>query len=145
VAAGGDVAIRGGAAVGLPGGAIVHVHSGGVATSGTTQRRWRRGGRVQHHLLDPRTGRPARSRWYEVTVVAGTCLAADVAAKAAFLLSADGPDWLDERGLAGRFLGDGEIVENVTWHGAMTDAVACQPPTSRGTRSARAASSRSSR
>ncbi len=64
---------------------------GGVATSGTTKRRWRRGGEAQHHLIDPRTGRPARSRWDEVTVAAGSCVAADVAAKAAFLLSKDGP------------------------------------------------------
>ena len=35
---------------------------------------------------------------------AGTCLQADVAAKAAFLLGHDGPAWLDARGLAGRFL-----------------------------------------
>ena len=33
-----------------------------------------------------------------------TCLDADVAAKAAFLLGDEGPDWLDERGLPGRFL-----------------------------------------
>lgn len=125
VSAGGDVAVRGGAAVGMPDGAVVHVHAGGAATSGTTRRRWLRGGREQHHLLDPRTGCPARARWREVTVVAGTCVAADVAAKAAFLLSDDGPDWLDERGLAGRFLGDGEVVENLAWHRALAEAVAC--------------------
>jgi hypothetical protein len=38
-----------------------------------------------------------------------------VAAKAAFLLSEDGPDWLDERGLPGRFLdARGEVV-NRAW------------------------------
>jgi FAD:protein FMN transferase len=116
VAAGGDVAARGGAVVGVPGGGSLRLLAGGVATSGTTNRRWRRGGAVQHHLVDPRTGRPAESSWREVTVVADSCLAADVAAKTAFLLSGDGPDWLDERRLPGRFVSSAAIVENRTWH-----------------------------
>jgi FAD:protein FMN transferase len=122
VSAGGDVAVRGGAAVTLPRGGAVHVESGGVATSGSTHRRWLRGGAVQHHLIDPRTGRPAASRWSEVTVVAPTCLDADVAAKAAFLLSDDGPGWLEERELAGRFLADDVVVTNRTWREALPEA-----------------------
>ena len=50
-----------------------------------------------------------------MTVSGATCLDADVAAKAAFLLGEDGPDWLDERGLPGRFLGAGGVVENAAW------------------------------
>jgi thiamine biosynthesis lipoprotein len=119
VAAGGDVAARGSVVVGLPGGAALALRDGGVATSGTTRRRWRRGGSQQHHLLDPRTGRPSRSRWHEVTVAAPRCLDADVAAKAAFLLADDGPEWLDDRGLAGRFLSGEEVVENACWRAAM--------------------------
>ncbi len=115
VVAGGDVAARGGAVVGLPRGGALSLLSGGVATSGRTHRRWRRGGTWQHHLIDPRTGRPARSRWDEVTVVAASCVAADIAAKAAFLLSHEGPNWLDERGLPGRFVAGDEIVENRAW------------------------------
>ena len=122
VAAGGDVAARGGFDVGLPGGESIRLLGGGLATSGTTHRRWRRGGELQHHLLDPSTGRPARSRWLEVTVAAGSCLAADVAAKAAFLLSEDGPAWLDERGLPGRFTGSDEVVTNRAWREAMDAA-----------------------
>jgi FAD:protein FMN transferase len=119
VAAGGDVVARGKTVVGLPGGGAFALDNGGVATSGTTRRRWRRGGALQHHLLDPRTGRPAASCWRELTVAAPTCLQADVAAKAAFLLSEEGPDWLDERGLAGRFLGEAAVVENRCWREAM--------------------------
>jgi FAD:protein FMN transferase len=115
VAAGGDVATRGATTVGLPRGGSLRLLAGGVATSGTTDRRWLRGGRLQHHLLDPRTGRPAVSRWEEVTVAAGSCLAADVAAKAAFLLGADGPGWLDARGLAGRFVGGSSVVVSDAW------------------------------
>ena len=39
----------------------------------------------QHHLIDPATGRPRRP-WRDVSVAAASCLAADVAAKAALLL-----------------------------------------------------------
>jgi thiamine biosynthesis lipoprotein len=121
VVAGGDVATRGGAVIGLPDGGSLRLLAGGIATSGTTKRRWRRGGEVQHHLIDPRTGRPAASRWDEVTVAAGSCVAADVAAKAAFLLSKDGPDWLDAHGLPGRFVGDGEVVPNRAWSEALLE------------------------
>ncbi|HSS80753.1 MAG TPA: FAD:protein FMN transferase [Gaiellaceae bacterium] len=115
VAAGGDVATRGAVTVGLPGGDSLRLRSGGLATSGSTARRWRRGGELQHHLIDPRSGRPSTSRWDEVTVAAGSCLAADVAAKAAFLLGDDGPGWLDDRGLPGRFLERGELLANGRW------------------------------
>jgi FAD:protein FMN transferase len=120
VSAGGDIAVCGEATVGLPDGGLLALRHGGLATSGTTRRRWRRGGEVRHHLLDPRTGRPASSRWQEVTVAGPTCVHADVAAKAAFLLSDDGPDWLDARGLPGLFRGAGEVVANETWSTAMT-------------------------
>jgi FAD:protein FMN transferase len=122
VSAGGDVAVRGGAVVGLPRGGSVRVADGGVATSGITHRRWLRGGAVQHHLIDARTGRPADSLWSEVTVVGPTCLDADVAAKAAFLLSEDGPGWLDERGLPGRFLTGEAVVTNRAWRETLQEA-----------------------
>ena len=115
VAAGGDVAARGATMVGLPRRGSLRLVAGGVATSGPTKRRWRGGGERQHHLLDPRTGRPAASCWDEVTVAAATCLAADVAAKAAFILDADGPAWLDERGLPGRFIRGASVVVNDAW------------------------------
>jgi thiamine biosynthesis lipoprotein len=119
VSAGGDLTARGGANVRLPGDGALHLVSGGIATSGTAKRRWRRGGELQHHLIDPRTGRPARSRWDEVTVAASSCLAADVAAKAAFLLSEDGPGWLDEHGLAGRFTAGDEFAYSSAWSEAL--------------------------
>jgi thiamine biosynthesis lipoprotein ApbE len=54
-----------------------------------------------------------------------TCLAADIAAKAAFLLGAAGPAWLDARRLPGRFVGrDGRIVPNSSWRLAV-EAPAC--------------------
>jgi FAD:protein FMN transferase len=115
VSAGGDVAGRGGAVIGLPDGGALNLHHGGVATSGTTRRRWRRNGKVQHHLIDPVTGQPSHSIWTLVTVAAASCRDADVAAKAAFLLGAEGPAWLDERSLAGRFSSPAGEFTNRTW------------------------------
>jgi thiamine biosynthesis lipoprotein len=120
VAAGGDIATNEPIVAGLPGGQSISLLSGGLATSGRTARRWLRAGRPQHHLIDPRTGRPSTSRWLEVTVAAGSCLAADVAAKAAFLLSSDGPRWLEDQGLAGRFVGVGETVETERWRASLS-------------------------
>jgi thiamine biosynthesis lipoprotein len=65
------------------------------------------------------TGLPAESPWEQVTASGATCLAADVAAKVGFLLGDGGPEWLEERGIPGRFVAvDGEIVENPAWDGA---------------------------
>jgi thiamine biosynthesis lipoprotein len=118
VSAGGDLATQGRVDVALPGGGVVGLVSGGLATSGRTKRRWLRGGAEQHHLIDPNTGRPSTSRWDEVTVCGATCLAADAAAKAAFLLGDDGPEWLDRRHLPGRFVAGAAAVENRSWAAA---------------------------
>lgn len=64
------------------------MEAGGVATSGVLRRQWQTAAGWQHHLIDPRTGRPAESDVLAVTVVAPTATAAEVAAKAALLLGA---------------------------------------------------------
>lgn len=116
VSAGGDLAATRPLEVALPGGGQVRLEAGGLATSGSVERRWSRGGTLQHHLIDPRSGRPSDSPWEQVTVCGATCLMADVAAKAAFLLGGDGPDWLDARGMPGRFLrAGGTAVVNSAW------------------------------
>ena len=125
VSAGGDLAVSGPTDVALPAGGAVRVVSGGIATSGTTRRRWRRGGRDRHHLIDPATGLPAESPWREVTASGASCLDADVAARAALLRGAAGPAWLDAFGVPGRFVAhDGGVHENATW-AAMTVEPAC--------------------
>ncbi|MEH3054629.1 MAG: FAD:protein FMN transferase [Patulibacter minatonensis] len=64
----------------------LHVTSGGVATSGVTRRRWADGaGTIAHHLIDPRTGRPAATGVLQVTALAPTALEAEVLAKTALL------------------------------------------------------------
>ena len=86
VNAGGDLAVRGGAwPVAVPDGPTLELSAGAIATSGRDRRRWQRGGREQHHLIDPRSGRPADGRLLRVTVVASTAVEAEMLAKAAFL------------------------------------------------------------
>jgi thiamine biosynthesis lipoprotein len=65
------------------------VRSGGVATSGITQRRWRTRSGWRHHLIDPRTGQPALTDLLSATVVAPSATAAEIAAKAVMLLGSD--------------------------------------------------------
>ena len=122
VSAGGDLAARGGLAVAVPGGGAVQLVSGGLATSGSTKRRWLRGGELQHHLIDPRTGRPAESPWEQTTACGRTCLAADAAAKLGYLLGERGPDVLDARGIPAQFVApDGTVVENRGWSTAVEE------------------------
>jgi thiamine biosynthesis lipoprotein len=92
VNAGGDVAVRGGPwPIGLETGngpLTIELRSGGVATSGRDRRRWRRGGRELHHLIDPRTGEPSESDLLRVTVVAADAVEAEAFAKSLFLAGA---------------------------------------------------------
>lgn len=61
------------------------VREGALATSGQDKRRWENG----HHLIDPRTGRPAETDLLRVTVVAPTAVEAEICAKALFLAGAE--------------------------------------------------------
>lgn len=116
VSAGGDLASRGPLVVSVPGGDTVTLASGALATSGVTTRNWETtDGRRFHHLIDPSTNAPADVPWECVSVCAGTCLAADVAAKTAFLLGDDGPGWIEAQGLAARFVSSGAITTAGNW------------------------------
>ncbi len=59
--------------------------SWGVATSGTSIHRWKVGNGVSHHLIDPRTGRPAKTDVVQATVIAESALRAEALAKAAVI------------------------------------------------------------
>jgi hypothetical protein len=81
--------------------AIITISRGGLATSGAVRRWWWKDGERQHHLLDPRTGRPA-ALWIDdetpgqpdqrllatATALAPTAAQAEVAAKVALLRGA---------------------------------------------------------
>ncbi|HEY4916724.1 MAG TPA: FAD:protein FMN transferase [Solirubrobacteraceae bacterium] len=85
-------------------GQTVCIRSGGLATSSTSVRRWRQGGRAMHHIIDPRTGQPARSGWRTVSVAAANCVDANIAATAAIVRSGRGTRWLSDAGLPARLV-----------------------------------------
>jgi FAD:protein FMN transferase len=100
---GGDLRVRGagpegdGWHIGLCDRTAVALTEGAVCTSGTSRRRW---GQSAHHLIDPRTGIPARTDLAEVSVVTDSALRGEVYAKCAMLLgSAAGLAFLEARGV----------------------------------------------
>jgi thiamine biosynthesis lipoprotein len=79
----------------------VRLHDEAIATSTTMRRRWRCGGEIRHHIMDPRTGRSAVSDLVQVSVIARSAAEADVYAKAALILgSIEGATLLRDAGLA---------------------------------------------
>ncbi len=87
----------------------IPLRQGAIATSGIARRHWWQGQTLRHHLLDPRTGLPAQSDLWSVTVVTDRCEQAEVAAKVAFILGSEqGADFLRRHRIAGLLLrGDG--------------------------------------
>jgi thiamine biosynthesis lipoprotein len=69
---------------------VVRVPAGAaLATSSTAGRTWGRPGELVHHILDPRTGRPAPTVWRTVSVVAYSCLRANTLSTAAVIRGHD--------------------------------------------------------
>ena len=133
VGLGGDIAVAGQAPPGgwrirvqdvtgrpeeVPGGpsTVVAITSGGLATSSTTARRWRRGGSVLHHILDPRTGLPPAPVWRTISVTAATCADANAASTAAIIRGAQAPGWLAATGLPARLVDvSGRVATVAGW------------------------------
>ena len=77
----------------------------GIATSGTSVHRWLHAGVEAHHLIDPRTRRPAATDVVQATVLAATARAAEVFAKTAVIAGTDRAfGLLDHPGVLGVFL-----------------------------------------
>jgi len=93
--------------------AVVAIREGGLATSSTTARRWRRGGDVLHHILDPRTGLPASVHWRTVSVAAASCVDANTASTAAIIRGPQALDWLSNLGLPARLVDAAGTVRTV--------------------------------
>jgi thiamine biosynthesis lipoprotein len=92
------------------------LQSGAVASSSTRVRRWRRGGVELHHIIDPRTGCPARTPWRLATVVADSCVDANIASTAAIIRGTRAPAWLDSLRLPARLVAEGgDLVRVGGW------------------------------
>ena len=62
--------------------AVLAVGPGAVVTSSISKRTWTQNGQKRHHIIDPRTGEPAKADWLSVTVIAPRMEMAEVYAKA---------------------------------------------------------------
>jgi thiamine biosynthesis lipoprotein ApbE len=95
---------------------VVTIRDGGLATSSTAARRWRRGGDVLHHILDPRTARPAAPVWRTVSVAAASCADANTAATAAIIRGRQALPWLTGLRLPARLVAlDGTVRTLAAW------------------------------
>jgi FAD:protein FMN transferase len=131
---GGDIATAGVCPAGWPvhvaeheggPGQVVVLSHGGLATSTTTLRSWRRGGKTVHHIVDPRTGAPVDGPWRTASVHAPSALAANTASTASLVLGKHAFDWLTERRLAARLVGvDGEVHTTPGWPAVAHEAAA---------------------
>ena len=83
---------------------------GALATSTTAARRWAGG----HHLVDPRTGRPAETDLVSVSATAATAAQAEIAAKVVLILGTTaGRAWLvRQRGVEALLVTtDGQVIQ----------------------------------
>ena len=122
---GGDIAVAGSAPEGWcvevaeregADGQLVLLRHGGLTTSTTAVRRWRRGGSEISHIVDPRSGLPVAGPWRTVSVHAPCALAANVASTAALVLGDVALPWLEARNLSARLVArDDSIVTLGAW------------------------------
>jgi FAD:protein FMN transferase len=103
VSAGGDIAVSGPQADGrpwcvaigdpfarVPYLALLWLRRGGLATSGTDYRRWAAGGRMLHHIIDPRSGEPAETDLLSVSVVDRDAVTAETLARSLLIRGSAG-------------------------------------------------------
>ena len=94
----------------------VSIDAGGLATSCTATRSWRRGEALLHHIVVPGTGRPAKGCWRTVSVAAASCVDANTASTAAIIRGQEAAGWLDQLGLPARLVRlDGTVVRTGGW------------------------------
>ncbi|HEX6355858.1 FAD:protein FMN transferase [Actinophytocola sp.] len=87
-----------------------------IATSSTVSRTWHRGGRLLHHVLDPRTGMPSSRVWRSVTVAADRCVIANTHSTAALVRGTQAMTVLGRSGVAARLVDNhGNVHEVGGW------------------------------
>ena len=89
---------------------VVRLASGARGDLVVSCRHWRRGGRVLHHIVDPRTGLPADGPWRTASVAAATCAEANAASTAAIVAGRGAEAGWRRHGLPGRLVAhDGAV------------------------------------
>jgi len=92
---------------------VIAVQSGGVASSSSAVRTWRRGDRRLHHVIDPRTGWPAECAFHLATVAASSCVEANTFSTAALVWGEDALFELPQRSLPARLVRPDGTVERI--------------------------------
>ncbi len=82
----------------------ISIESGAIATSSTTVRQWTRGGLVLHHIIDPSTSLPVAGRWRTASVIAASCVDANIASTAAIVMGDAAIPWLAANNLPARLV-----------------------------------------
>lgn len=82
----------------------VRVNDKCVVTSGVYERYFKKDDVIYHHILDPKTGYPAKTDLYGITIVADNSMAADILSTTCLILGLD---------KAREFLGDFKDVEAI--------------------------------
>ena len=70
---------------------VVSIKAGAIASSSTSVRTWRRGGRQMHHIVDPSTGDCAAPYWRLVSASGDSCVDANAASTAAIVWGPHAP------------------------------------------------------
>jgi thiamine biosynthesis lipoprotein len=99
VDAGGDIRVKGMQADGFPWGVgvadpftegrdltVIEMSRGAICTSSSVHRKWELAGKTQHHIIDPRSGKPSQSDIVSATVVADSAARAEIIAKTLIIL-----------------------------------------------------------
>ncbi len=95
---------------------VIELESGAIATSGDYQRYHLIGAERVHHIIDPRTGEPARESM-SVTIVAADSLAADALSTGIFVMGPEeGKILLDAIQVAGLMVDpEGTVTTSASW------------------------------
>ena len=93
--------------------AVLEVDDCGLVTSTPLKRQWTARSEPQHHLIDPGTGRPASSRWSQVTVIASNATRAEILSKAVFLRAEAGLALLEHDGASALLLAEDGTLQEV--------------------------------
>ena len=97
---------------------VIGLEAGGMATSGDYRIFREHPEGFTHHILNPRTGRPAVSTLTSVTVIAKDCMTADAISTGLFVMGTEaGLDWVNRHpGVEALFIDrvDGEFVRSAS-------------------------------
>jgi len=95
---------------------VVAIGSGGLASSSTAVRSWRRGARRLHHIVDPRTGDVAAPYWALVSATGASCVDANAVTTAAVVWGPRAPARIEALRQAARLVrADGAVTRVGGW------------------------------